>query len=271
MTDFMQNTYPLNQTEHTVRPCVVVVDDDALVARAIMAVLAPLDFEVVCFHSAAEFAARREQFDEKPGCTLVDLQLANEYGLQLIHSLADEGRTRHRPNIVISGYADVTNTLQAMTLGCWTVLEKPFAFDRLRDTVREACEWSIMNQMRCRRERRARELWSLINEKERLTIEMILDGLPNKTVASRLGVSVRTVENRRRQIFNKLGIASVAQLGRIVAVVDSDETHRRRSQYNRITEYRLDAPQESLGGRFCGPADSVFQVPDDLSTVDGGG
>ncbi len=45
---------------------------------------------------------------------------------------------------------------------------------------------------------------------------MILEGLPNKSVASRLGVSVRTVENRRRQILAKLGISSVAQLGRIV-------------------------------------------------------
>jgi len=266
MSDFMQNMSPLHQTEHTVRPCVEVVDDDPLVARAIVAVLGPLDFDVVCFHSAAAFAAQRERFDEAPGCTLVDLQLANEYGLELVHSLADDGRSRHRPNIVISGYADVTNTLQAMSLGCWTVLQKPFAFDRLRDTVREACEWSIMNQLRCRREHRAREMWALINEKERLTIEMILEGLPNKTVASRLGVSVRTVENRRRQIFNKLGIASVAQLGRIVAVVDSDDTHRRHSQYNRIAEYRLDARQETLGGRFSPPAESLLS--DGLSAVD---
>ncbi len=55
-------------------------------------------------------------------------------------------------------------------------------------------------------------MWSTINEKERSTIGMILDGLPNKTVAARLGVSIRTVENRRKQIFTKLGISSVAQL-----------------------------------------------------------
>lgn len=201
--------------------CVAVVDDDALVAKALASALSGTDCEALVFSTAAEFNAALPELNRRIGCTLVDLRLAEEYGMGLIQSLSGSDAAVHRPNIVISGYADVANTLEAMQLGCWTVLQKPVDLEQLRRTVREACQWSRENRARLQHEAEIRRLWSTINDKERSTIDMILEGLPNKSVASRLGVSVRTVENRRRQILAKLGISSVAQLGRIVAMIDA--------------------------------------------------
>jgi FixJ family two-component response regulator len=201
--------------------CVAVVDDDGLVAKALAAALAGPEYDTLVFATAAEFNAALPDLNRRTGCTLVDLRLAEEYGMGLIQSLSGSDAAVHRPNIVISGYADVANTLEAMQLGCWTVLQKPVDLELLRRTVREACQWSRENRARLQHEAEIRRLWATINEKERSTIDMILEGLPNKSVASRLGVSVRTVENRRRQILAKLGISSVAQLGRIVALIDA--------------------------------------------------
>lgn len=51
-----------------------------------------------------------------------------------------------------------------------------------------------------------------LTERDRKIVQGIADGLSNKEVASRLGMSVRTVEKRRLHIMEKLRIAGVAQL-----------------------------------------------------------
>ena len=135
--------------------------------------------------------------------------------------------------------------------------ERPIDIGLLRQTVEDACIWSRNNRRRIALDCEARRVWSTINEKERSTIEMILHGLPNKTVASRLGVSIRTVENRRKQIFMKLGISSVAQLGRIVATIDMDAARPRGVGRNRITEYRIDSEAQGAPSRIPGYAHAV--------------
>ena len=51
-----------------------------------------------------------------------------------------------------------------------------------------------------------------LTERDREIVQGIADGLSNKEVASRLGMSVRTVEKRRLLVMEKLQIAGVAQL-----------------------------------------------------------
>ena len=45
---------------------------------------------------------------------------------------------------------------------------------------------------------------------------MMLAGTKNRSIAKRLGVSLRTVENRRRRIFDVMEADSVAQLTRMI-------------------------------------------------------
>ena len=45
---------------------------------------------------------------------------------------------------------------------------------------------------------------------------MIVAGRPNKAMANQLGSSLRTIENRRRDVFVKMGVRSVAELVTLV-------------------------------------------------------
>ena len=45
---------------------------------------------------------------------------------------------------------------------------------------------------------------------------MIRDGLQNKEIADRLCLSVRTVENHRRSLYQKLGVGNSAELIKII-------------------------------------------------------
>ena len=52
--------------------------------------------------------------------------------------------------------------------------------------------------------------------REREAVELVAEGLSNKAIAARLGVSVRTVEGHLNHVFTKLGVESRTELVRFV-------------------------------------------------------
>ncbi len=53
---------------------------------------------------------------------------------------------------------------------------------------------------------------TVLTNREREVLQLIAEGNSTKEIASRLNVSVKTVETHRRQIMEKLGIFSIAEL-----------------------------------------------------------
>jgi DNA-binding NarL/FixJ family response regulator len=51
-----------------------------------------------------------------------------------------------------------------------------------------------------------------LSPREREVLQLVAEGWATKEIASRLGVSAKTVETHRRQIMDKLGVRSVAEL-----------------------------------------------------------
>ena len=53
-----------------------------------------------------------------------------------------------------------------------------------------------------------------LTSRESEVLQLIAEGLPNKLIASELGISIKTVEKHRQQVMNKLNIHDVAGLTR---------------------------------------------------------
>lgn len=53
---------------------------------------------------------------------------------------------------------------------------------------------------------------TVLTNREREVLQLIAEGKSTKEIAARLGVSVKTIETHRRQIMEKLGIFSIAEL-----------------------------------------------------------
>ena len=51
-----------------------------------------------------------------------------------------------------------------------------------------------------------------LTPREREVLQLVAEGKTTKVIAFKLGLSEKTVEQHRRQIMNKLGLRSVAQL-----------------------------------------------------------
>jgi len=193
-------------------PIVYVVDDDPQTCRAVAELVHTFGHQVRLFGSSSEFL---ESVDEtRPGCVVLDLRLPGLDGMEVHQRLLKRGIVL--PVVILTGYADTSTTVKSLRNGAVTVLDKPFRDDELWSFVQEALQRSEKEV------RRKQHLSSLEARLKRLTpqdravLQLMLSGLKNRSIAKRLDVSLRTVENRRRRVFEIMRADSVAQLTRMV-------------------------------------------------------
>lgn len=192
---------------------VYVVDDDEQVLRMLRHLLdSAHGIEVRPYNSAAGFFAAY-----RPGpceCVVSDMRMPGTDGLALQKRLKLLGMSL--PIIFISGHAEVEAVVEAMKQGAFDYLTKPFATRELLDKVEQALarsrELHAARQAQAASEARLRQLTA----KERQIVQLVVDGGSSRQISERLRISVRTVENHRARIMEKLQVRSVVELVKLL-------------------------------------------------------
>ncbi len=109
------------------------------------------------------------------------------------------------PIVFITGHGNVQMAVSAMQAGAVNFLEKPFREQELWDSIRKALELDAQNRRRKARRQRVEERLALLSEGERAVLNLIIEGKLNKEIAAELGLSNRTVEDRRARLMKKMG------------------------------------------------------------------
>ena len=81
---------------------------------------------------------------EPPDLLLLDVRLPGRNGIDLIRQLG--GEERLPPTIIISGEASMSETLEAVRLGVYDFIEKPFTRERLLQSVRNCLEHASLKR-----------------------------------------------------------------------------------------------------------------------------
>ena len=188
---------------------VVVVDDDLDFLRSIASMLKSAQYDVCAFGSASRFISECMQLSNV-GCVLLDERLEDESGLEVYHQIHRRGI--QWPVIVVTGYATVSLAVSALDSGVAYLMEKPVDIPVLMARIQRCIEESEdRRQQETWRETQQRRLDAL-TAREIQVVQMVADGRLNKQIARRLDVSLRTVETYRRQVLDKIGARSVADL-----------------------------------------------------------
>jgi DNA-binding NtrC family response regulator len=124
----------------TLRPVLMIVDDDPLITDTLHFVLSKY-FEVCVAESHAQLRSLLRQLDTPPALALVDLGLppsphTPEEGFKVISELLT-----HSPTIkihVLSGQGDEVNVKRAMSLGAVDFIHKPCDVEKLKDVLLNA-------------------------------------------------------------------------------------------------------------------------------------
>jgi FixJ family two-component response regulator len=111
-----------------------IVDDDPGLRKAIRRILSAFGYTTYAFDSAEAFL--RTAATSKANCLVVDIQLGDISGVELVRQLTEIGFTF--PIIFMTALDDETIRSQAMQLGCVDYLRKPFSADRLIEAIVKA-------------------------------------------------------------------------------------------------------------------------------------
>lgn len=199
-------------------PAIYVIDDDARVREALTLLLAKSGIPSQPFESAEAFLAAL--IPDQPVCGLVDVCLPEMSGIDLLRALKQ--RNVENALIMISGHGNVPMAVEAMREGAVHFIEKPFDPEMLLDLVEEARKRFIQREDERSKARLARELYETLTGRERDVMALLIEGLPNKLVAARLGISTRTAEHHRAALMRKMKARTLSHLFQMAALLANE-------------------------------------------------
>jgi two-component system, NtrC family, nitrogen regulation response regulator NtrX len=127
-------------SEDAIKPNILVLDDEKNIRRSIEIALETEGYHVLTAHDAA--AALRTLRERVIDLLLLDIRLEEIDGLTFYKKLQSDGIDV--PVIFISGHATLTEAAQAVKLGGFDFLEKPFTAEKLAVTVRRCLEYTAL-------------------------------------------------------------------------------------------------------------------------------
>ncbi|MDC0935889.1 response regulator [Pirellulales bacterium] len=193
-------------------PVVYVVNDDAQACQAVSQLIHSFGREVRSYQSPAEFLDC--VVEDRPGCVLLDLRTPGMDGMELHRTLKERGISLQV--IVVTASAETPQTVESLRNGAVAMLDKPARDEDLWNCVQEALSRSEKDHRRSQHQGLLEMRLKRLSPQDRAVLRLMLEGEKNRTIAKRLGVSLRTVENRRRRVFDVMEADSVAQLTRSV-------------------------------------------------------
>jgi two-component system, LuxR family, response regulator FixJ len=186
---------------------VYVVDDDRDVRRSLSFMLGASDVRSHPFGSGEDFLDAIP--DLQPGCILLDLRMPQVDGFHVMDELAR--RDIDWPVIVMTGHGEIPVAVRAMKMGAVDFIEKPFSEDALLTCFHTAFGLLDQRQASGQRRRDARDRIATLTGREMDVLKGLLAGESNKQLATRLGISLRTVEMHRANMMERLEVASLAE------------------------------------------------------------
>ncbi len=199
----------------------LIVDDEPNLLRAVAACLRAENYEVSTARSGRE--ALMLLAESVPDLIVSDIRMPAMDGYQLARQLRGSPRTALVPIIFLTAKDETADRIEGFRSGIDAYLTKPFEPDELI---------AVVNGILTRVERTHSEIARLVGTADKemhLTFEdehlteaenrvalAVSSGLSNKEIASKLEISVRTVENHISHILDKKGFSNRVEIARYV-------------------------------------------------------
>jgi FixJ family two-component response regulator len=197
---------------------VFLVDDDAAVRDSIALLLEVAGYAVTTFSCAGYFLDFCTP--EHEGCIILDLNMPGMNGTELQQELLRRGI--QMPIIFLSGHATIPATVHAIKAGAMDFLTKPVQGSELLKSVKDGMQRSAQIKRQAKKYQMAVSRLSMLTEREREIMTLVVIGLSSKEIAQRLDISYRTVETHRTRAMHKANAANLLEFARIVSVAEAN-------------------------------------------------
>jgi two-component system response regulator FixJ len=188
---------------------VAIIDDEASVREALGMLLETNGYTIATYASVGDFL----KVPFAPGAILSDVRMPETTGLDLVRKL--RAAEDPRPIILLTGHGDIEMAVQALKLGAFDFIEKPFDLDRLLSSVKGAMETSATSLKSNIEMQELKSRYASLSDRQRDTMHLLIRGMSNKEIGLELGISPRTVEIHRTWVMTRMQAKSMADLVRM--------------------------------------------------------
>jgi two-component system response regulator FixJ len=198
------------------KPSIYVLDDDPDVVSSLAQFLTNEGFSTRQFTSGVELLAAYRSGDAS--CIISDIRVGKQNGFEVAREIRNGDPAVSL--IFMTAWPCTQDAVDAVKLEDGVdYLEKPLDLERLVAAVREAIE-----RTEARRARVAK--LECLTRRELEVLDLIAQGHTTKSVAKELGLSPRTIEDHRANIFSKTKASTLAEL--FVLAGHGARSHSRR-------------------------------------------
>lgn len=194
----------MNKTDQKV----FLIDDESDVRESLSLFLKSAGYKVESFQSVKQFLEQTNY--DGAGCILLDIFLGEKSGLELQEEI--ETKFDQLPIIFITGFGNISITVEALKKGAINFLEKPIDEKKIISAIEEALEKSSALVTKYKELDRVKSLINTLTAREYEVFKYVITGMLNKQIASELGIAEHTVKNYRLKVTEKLGVKSVPEL-----------------------------------------------------------
>jgi DNA-binding NarL/FixJ family response regulator len=199
---------------------VLLVDDHRLFRSGLHSLLAKRPNIEIVGEAEDGVSAVRMALGLAPDIVLMDISMPKLNGIEATRQIIAQNEATRV--IVLSMHADRRFVIEALKAGARGYLLKDSAIEE----VLKAIDAIMSNQVYLSRritnivvedyvqmaKSSGSTVYSLLSAREREVLQLVAEGRNTKEIASHLNVSVKTVETHRKQVMDKLGLHTIAEL-----------------------------------------------------------
>jgi DNA-binding NarL/FixJ family response regulator len=191
---------------------VLLADDHAVVRAGLELLLETTDDIDVVATAADGEAAVALTTEHRPDVVLMDLSMPGLDGIEATRRIvADEADAQI---VVLTSLSDRERIVAALEAGATGYLLKDAEPDELIRGIRAAARGEAPLAPKAARavlDTRVRQPSVRLSAREREVLALVAEGLPNKLVARRLGISEKTVKTHLTNVFQQIGVTDRTQ------------------------------------------------------------
>jgi two-component system response regulator FixJ len=199
-----------------------IVEDDAGVRESLSLLLSTAQIASRTFASAEDYLSSVPLGEST--CAIIDYKLPGLSGIDLLRKIS--AAASDAIVILITGHADVPTAVSAMKSGAFHFVEKPLDPEALLLTVRDGLARTGEIHKRQTEVHEFASRFALLTGREQEVFALMVEGLPTKLIASRLGITRRTAEHHRAAVLHKLKARTSSHLVRMALVAGAGDERR---------------------------------------------
>jgi RNA polymerase sigma factor (sigma-70 family) len=193
---------------------VLIVDDHPSLRAGVRAILEKTPDIYVIGEAGSGDDAEKLLAELHPKIILLDLKMPN-FSPSAFEKWARENYPE-TITLVLTAHDRDAYLANMMDAGAAGYLDKEAREEQLIEAIRRAASGeSLFDEEQKRRARKWREevekKWNELSERERQVLKLLAQGLHNKDIASRLSITIKTLNKHLEKIYQKLGVTSRAE------------------------------------------------------------